>query len=217
MALKKLLLALALALGVPASALAQGCVGVGGVNTVPQVGVSCASEPTTLTYGATGTALAVVTGATDFACIAGAAGKVMRIQNIRVSGTVATASVSSPIVVMKRASLDTGGTAATGVALPVAYALDSINAASAATLVSYTANPTINDTSPGIIDGGIVSFNLTTAVGQNPLVFDYSGRLYYQAPTLRAATQQICLNAQATTFTNAVSATVSFRWTEANQ
>ena len=45
--MKKLLLSLGLLLGLASPALAQvPCIGVGGVNSVPQVGISCAQEPT---------------------------------------------------------------------------------------------------------------------------------------------------------------------------
>ncbi len=203
-------------LGLSAPALAQvPCIGVGGVNSVPQVGISCLQEPTVTTYAATGVGIIPAAAATDIACIAGATGKVIRIQAIRVSGS--GTAISVPVLIRKNVSLDTGGTPGAGVVLPVAYALDSANAAAVAVLVSYTANPTVTDAAPGIVDAGNLGL-VATSVGaavQPYLYFDYSERQTSQAPLLRKATEQICVNLNGTSPTALLN--VEFRWTEAAQ
>lgn len=219
--MKKLLLALGLWLGLTASAFAQAqgtCLGVGGVNTTPQPGVVCPTEPTVLTYAATGIGIAPAASATDIACIQGATGKVIRLQRIRISGTAGT-QVVVPGVLMKRASLNTGGTPATGNALPVAAAMDSINTAASATLNAWTANPTIVDSSPGII--GVADLILAKTDGTNGIAvpfteFDYSEANYMQKPTLRTATQAICVNLNATSPSSGL-VNITFHWTEALQ
>lgn len=215
--MKKLLLITLLALGwgfiSPASAQ---CVAVGGVNSVPQPGVSCASEPTVLSYGATSVALVpVAAGATDFFCIAGSATKVVRIQEVRVAGT-ATTIVSAPLLLTKHASLDTGTASATGTQIPVPYAVDSANAAATATTRAWiTANPTVTDATPGIIGSSNLQLNLPAAVSTS-VVFDWRERNYMEAPTLRGAAQEICLNLNTTAVVAGLLYT-TVTWTEAAQ
>ena len=217
--MKKLLLSFGLLLGLAAPAFAQvPCIGVGGVNTVPQVGVSCASEPAVASYGATSVALVpVAAGATDFFCIGGATGKVIRIQRIRVAGT-ATTIVTVPLLVTKHASLDTpaGAGSATTTMIPVPYALDSNNpTASATTRAWITANPTITDAAPGIIAASNLQLNLPAAVGTTT-IFDWESRLYVEAITLRKATEEVCLNLNTTAVVAGLLYT-TVTWTEAAQ
>jgi len=214
--MKKLLLALVALAALAAPAQAQvSCVGVGGVNSVPQVGVNCMQEPLVPTYAATGVGIVPAASATDIACIAGSATKVIRVQSIRVSGS--GTAISIPVLIKKNAAADTGGTPGTNAVLPVAYALDSNNPTSVATLVSYTANPTIPDSAPGIISNanlGLVATTVGAAVTPYVL-FDYAERTFSEAPTLRKASEQICVNLNATSPTALLN--VTFRWTEAAQ
>lgn len=215
--MKKLLLVLGLSLGLCAPALAQvPCPGVGGVNTVPQLGVGCLQEPGVASYAATSVGLVPASAATDIACLTGVAGKVVRLQYVRVSGSAGTL-INVPITLTKHASANTGGTPAVTTALPVPYALDSTNATVGATTTAYTANPTIADAAPGILDNDIAVFSTTgTAASNGAIVFDYTPRNYVEPPTLRGIAQQICVNFNATTVSSGVVNT-SFRWTEALQ
>lgn len=214
--MKKFLLSLALLLGLCAQASAQGCIAVGGVNSVPQTGIVCQSEPTTDTYAATGVGIAPASTATDVACITGSATKVVRLQRIRVSGTAGTL-ITVPVLITKHASANTGGTAATGTALPVPYPLDSTDATVSATTTAYTANPTITDSTPGIIAAATLSLNTTSAlVGQGEVALDWAGRNYMEAPTLRGIAQQICVNLNSTSPSSGL-VNVTFVWTEAVQ
>lgn len=192
------------------------CIGVGGVNSVPQVGISCLQEPTVTTYAATGVGIVPAAAATDIACISpSVAGVVLRIQRIRISGS--GTAISVPVLLRKNVSLDTLGTPATGTALPVAYALDSGNATSKSVLIAYTANPTVNDAAPGIIDNANLGLVATTvgAGVQQFIDFDYAERNYSQAPLMRKTTEQICVNLNGTSPTALVN--VTFKWTEAAQ
>ncbi len=213
--MKKLILALGLTLGLCTQASAQ-CVAVGGVNSVPQTGVVCGSEPSVATYGATSVALVpVAAGATDYFCIAGSATRVVRIQRIRVHGT-ATTIVTVPLLVMKHASLDTGAASATTTMIPVPYPLDSNNPAATATTRAWiTANPTITDTTPGIISTNNLQLNLPAAVGTTA-IFDWTAREFSEPPTLRGTAQEICLNLNTTAVTAGLLYT-SVTWTEAAQ
>lgn len=213
--MKKLLLALGLLFGLALPASAQ-CVAVGGVNSVPQTGVNCLSEPTVTTYGATGVAIVPAAAVTDLACITGSATRVVRLQYARVSGSAGTL-INVPVTLTKHASANTGGTAATTTALPVPYALDSANAAATATTTAYTANPTITDAAPGILDNDIIALVTTgTASTNGAIVFDYTARNFNQAIVLRGVAQQICVNLNGTSPSSGV-VNVTFRWTEAAQ
>lgn len=210
--MKKFLLSLALLLGLCAQASAQ-CVSVGGVNSVPQTGVVCLSEPSVATFSATGIAIVPAATATDIACITGSATRVVRIQAIRVVGT--GTAITIPVVLTKHAAANTGGTAATGTALPVPYALDSNNPAATATTTAYTANPTITDSTPGLIDIQFLGLAATTTSTAGNLNFNHEGRNYSEGLTLRGIAQQYCVNLNGTSPTASLS--VSFRWTEAAQ
>lgn len=212
--MKKLLLILAATLGLLAPAFAQvSCTGFGGVNSVPQIGLNCNQEPTTLSYAATGIAIVPASAATDIACITGSATKVVRVQQVKVNGT--GTAITIPIVLLKRASADTGGTAATGGALPVPYALDSNNVAASATTIAYTANPTLVDATPGVIDIQWLPLAATTTSTAGNTTFTYWDRNYMQAVILRGIAQQLCVNLNATSPT--ASLAVSFKWTESAQ
>lgn len=211
--MKRILLTFALLCwGLVAPAMAQ-CIGVGGVNSVPQTGVSCLSESTINTYTATAIGLVPAASATDIACITGSATKVTRVLAVRVSGSAGTL-VSTPVVIVKRASANTGGTPATGTALPMPYRVDATDAAPTATTISYTANPTIVDTSPGLIDAATASFAVTTTAGGAPLQFNWLTHIYNEPPTLRAVSQQICVNLNGVSVSSGL-LSVSFLWTEA--
>lgn len=212
--MKKLLLASGLALLWGAFPAQAQCVGVGGINSVPQVGVACLSEPTVGTYAATGVGIIPAGSATDIACLTGSATKTVRLQAVRVSGS--GTAISVPVLLKMNLVADTSGTAATGAALPVPYAIDSTNPAVSATATAYTANPTITGTA-GILNSGNLGLVATTvgAAVQPYVLFDYAERTYSQAPTLRGIAQQFCVNLNATSPTALLN--VSFRWTEAPQ
>lgn len=216
--MKRFLLALSLWLGLAPLAFAQvttyngGCTGASGINSVPQSGRSCPTDSIAPTFGATAIGLVPASSATDIACLTGNATTVTRLQGIRISGTAGTL-VSLPIVIVKRASIDTGGTAATSTALPVAYRYDPLNPAPLSSTTAYTANPTIVDTSPGILDAAVLTLNVTTAAGGAFVNFNWLTRAYNEAPVLRSAAQQICVNLNGISVSSGLIA-VSFIWTE---
>lgn len=211
--MKKLLLVLGLLCGLTAAAQAQ-CVAVGGVNSVPQPGINCASEPSVGSYAAAGYGIVPAASATDIACITGSATKVVRVQRVRVSGS--GTAISLPVILTYHTVANTGGTPATTTALPVPFKLDTNNVAATATTTAYTANPTV-DTSATIIDAnqlGVVATTVGAGVTAG-VEFNYLGRLYTEAPTLRGVAQQVCVNLTGTSPTASLS--VSFLWTEAPQ
>lgn len=215
--MRKLLLSLAFGLGLLSAAQAQvPCIGISGVNSSPQIGITCAQEPAVVSYSASSVSIVPAASATDLICVTGAANIVIRMQRIVVSGSAGTA-VGLPVSITKNALADTAGTQATGTALPVAYPLDSTNAAAKATFQANTTNPTINDTSPGII--GTRQLNLPTTAagsGSGAAEFNWSGLRYSQAPLLRGVAQQVCVNLNGVSVTSG-KVNADFWWTESVQ
>lgn len=183
-------LSLALALGLSAPAFAQ-------VNVVPQTGVTSGYVPKA-TYSAGFVGLVPAASATDTVCIKGSATKTVKVQKILLNGTAGTL-VTVPVSLVKKATADTGGTAASTTANPAntITKLDSAFATASAVPISYTAVPTINDAGT-IMAAGSVTLNVTgtTAAPNNPLVFDFTGNnTNLLSPlVLRGVAQQACLH-----------------------
>lgn len=198
----------ALAALLSTSALAQ-------VNVVPQVGVNSAVI-TRPTYSSVALSLTPAAAATDIACIAGTnVSKNIFINHISVSGTAGTL-ITVPIVILRRASADTGGTAASTTANWANTILrnDSFNGAPAATLISYSANPTINDTSPTYLRSRALTLP-TTGAGTviSPASFDWETTSFGQRPVLHNASEQLCINLNGSTISSGV-LQLSIEWTE---
>jgi len=205
---KKLLLSTAMALGLIAPAFAQ-------VNVVPQVGV-ISSIVKQQTYTASGVLMVPAASATDLICLNGSTSKNVSLKEIVVSGTAGTA-ITTPILINLNHSLDSGGSANTGLALPVAAPLNTNNAAATATLTSYSANPTVNDSSPNLLGVWAQSFAVTTGA-TTPTIWPGASAvdLFVQGyDIIKAATvvQQICLNLDGKSISSGL-VNVTFYWTE---
>lgn len=193
--------------------LALGVAAVAQVNSVPQIGLTTGYLPKSTYSSAFFGLVPVVTSGTDQICISGSATKVVRLQRLVLYATTATGAQAISVSLLRRVSLDTGGTAALTTANPgVTTQIASRdtgqnpNTAPTAVLVSYTAAPTIVDTAPVYIESQTFSMPLGLVSTQSPGVADF----YYardaennlQVPTLRGAAQQICVNNNVT-ITNA--------------
>jgi hypothetical protein len=189
----------------------------GGINTVPAPGVSLAYI-SRATYSAVWIGLAPAATTTDLVCISASSTKTVRLQSMKFSGSSAT-TLSLPVTILRRASLDTGGTAASTTANPANTIgkRDNGNATATAVLISYTANPTINDTSPTYLDSAQLAISLTTmATVSIPVTFDWAKDIenFVQPPVLTAgSTQQICANFNSTSLASGL-ITGSITWTE---
>lgn len=166
-------------------------------NFVPQIGLTTGYLSKN-TYSAAFVGLVPAAAATDVVCIAGSAGKIIRLSKVVLTGSAGT-MVGLPVSVVRRILVNTGGTVGTTTANPAnnVALLDTAQPAATAVLVSYTANPTNNDVAPVYASSDTLVLPTTAApTGQRQLIFDYG--LYYdtlaQNPTLRGANQQFCLN-----------------------
>lgn len=212
--MKKLLLSLGLLFGLTTGAFAQ-CVGVGGINNAPPPGIICQQDSVVPTYHAVGVAIAVGTAPTDVACITGSATKVIRLKKVRLSGTAGTA-INISVFLTKHVVADTGGTPATGTALPTAYPMDSTNPTVSATLQAWTANPTVADAASTVINSATLFLPVTsTASGASPVIFDWaSGGVALEGPILRGIAQQVCVNLNGVTAPSSGLLNVQWVWTE---
>ena len=196
--MKKLLLSTVLALGwfatpiVPAHAQTPAnC----GVNFNPVVGVNCANvrKPT---YVAQILGLVPVTGASDIYCLNASASKNIRIRRVKLSG-IATAATNVPVSLIRRNTLDTG-TAGT----PFIAAMNGGNPTTTASAVTYTANPTITDTTSHQTVRASYLLLGTAAVPLVPVEWDFGTAIdaYDQGADLvsGATTTQYCINFGAT-------------------
>jgi len=211
--MKKLLLTSALMLGLAAPAFAQ-------VNTVQQVGLTTGYLPK-VTYSSSFFGLVPPASATDVLCIAASSTKTVRVDRFVIGGS--GTAVSLPIQVVRRVSLDTGGTIGTTTANPgITTQIASrdtglaTNASATAALVSYTAVPTINDSSPVYVDSAMLGVVATTVGAPTPMtVFDWSRDIEnnVQVPTLvKGSTQQLCVNFGAVSTTASLNGQIT--WTE---
>lgn len=146
---------------------------------------------------------------TDVVCLNGSATKVVRLKRVDISGTQTTAG-QTPVSININTAADTGGTAGT---TPTIIKADQSGAATAASLIYYTANPTIV-TALGAVKTATVTLPAPATAGAAGLVtrFDFGG--YDEAHiVLRGVAQQACINWNAKTTTgNKVD--VNFVWTE---
>lgn len=146
-----------------------------------------------LVYSAACTGLVPAASCTDVWQIIGSATKTIRLHYISISGTAGTL-VTLPIYLCRRISANTGGSAATGLALPLAVKHDTGDAAATATLTAYTAVPTIVDTSPQLVRSGTLTLPVTTAgVTPSRLEWDFT-RPGMKAQVLRGVAQTFCIN-----------------------
>lgn len=184
------------------------------VNVVPQVGVSSAVI-TRNTYSSVALALPPAASATDIACIAGSSTKTVYVDKITISGSAGTL-VSAPFTLVRRTSVDSGGTAATTTANWANNIAkhDTSSPANTATLISYSTNPTINDTAPDYIASDYLTLPVTSAgTSIDPIEWVWPNTSFSQRPTLRGTAAQFCINLNAVSVSSGL-LHVSIQWTE---
>lgn len=211
MNLKKLLLGALAGLLFATSVSAQ-CPGIN--CTVPQFGLGFIAR--NRTYTASSIALVPAATATDFWCLNGSTTKTVSIRQIVISGTAGTA-ITTPVLVNLNHSLDTIGTPATGLALPVAAPLNSSDSAATAAPTAWTANGTVNDSTPNLVGVLTPTFQVTTTANQeSQLLFGTSIDNFSKGidiPPAGTVVQQVCLNMNGKTVATGV-LNITVQWTE---
>jgi hypothetical protein len=208
--------ALALGLGLLAPALAFGQTGGAGVNSVPQPGLITGVNNQQATYTAGYIGLVPAASATDTVCIAGSATKTIAVTRIQLSGTAGTL-VTLPVTLVRRTSVDTGGTAGSTTANPANTIAkhDTLSATATAVPISYTAVPTIVDTSPTYLQTANLTLPVTSAgTSIAPIDWRYGNIATGEQPLyLRGVAAQLCLNLNTISVSSGV-LTGSITWYE---
>jgi hypothetical protein len=153
----------------------------------------------------------VVTANSTFGVLCGSATKVVRLQQVLVSATVATAAAYLDIVLRKTSGAPTAGTAVTLTKVP----MDSLSPAASANLAQlYSAAPTAG-TAVGNIQTQLTFGPITgtPAATAPPLEFKWRDQ-DSEAPTLRGTAQCVEVALGGTAPANAPSVNVTFKWTE---
>lgn len=159
-------------------------------------------------YSASSTGIVPASSATDLWCITGSSTKTIKVAGIRISGTASSNTIIDAVI-LRRSSLNTGGTSTAVTIVPN----DSSDAASTASVRAYTANPTT-----GTLVGHLRTQKISLAGGSspnvnlNPVLFpfaNYDGKLAY----LRNATESLCVNLNGQTISGG-SMDVDAQWTE---
>lgn len=189
--MRRLLLATAASLAFAGAASAQ-------VNVVPQIGVETAILKQA-TYSAVSIGLVPASAATDIFCIGASATKDVSVKQIEISGVAGTLT-TVPFTLLRRATLDTGGTAALTTAAPnlTVGANISTDVATTAVLIAYTANPTITDASPTYYRTAYNNLP-TVAAGTGITTIqwqagEFIGTFSKALNLLKGSTQQYCIN-----------------------
>lgn len=186
------------------------------VNTVPQIGV-ISSITKRNTYSAVSIGLVPAASATDIFCISGSTSRAISIKKIGITGTAGTL-VTAHFTLLRRVSLDTGGTPAATTALPVATPHLTTNAAATAVLIAYTANPTIVDAAPLYLRSAWTTLPVTTAgTSINPITWRFGSYedMFSQGADIPAGStaQQYCINLNATSVSSGL-LDIDIEWTE---
>lgn len=145
------------------------------------------------TYSAS-TNVAAAAAATDIFTISGNATTVVYLTKIIISGIQTTAGLAD-VQLIKRSTADTGGTSGAVTAVPH----DSADAAAAATLLAYTANPGALGTAVGTFRRGYLPVAGATSVVNPVVIFDFGDK--GRPVTLRGVAEQIAVNLGGATLT----------------
>jgi len=158
-------------------------------------------------YAASIVGLAAANTPTDIFTITGSATKTIRIFRVCFSGTENTSAVRD-VLLIKRSTANSGGTSSAPTIVPY----DSNNAAATATVLTYTANPSLGATVGTVraakVDVGAT--NLTSAADQVEWNF---GNNPVQAIVLRGTSQVLAINLNGVTSASG-SFDMVFEWTE---
>jgi len=179
---------------------------------IPDTGTQRVFVGQKVTYSfATTVKTATAAGTGPFFSICGSSTKTVRLQQLVIGGTVATAAVYGDVELTKTSAATSAGTATALTKVPH----DSNAAASTVNLLNfYTALATAG-TAVGKIgsQGAVFPITATVAAQQAQVFFDWTNRQESEAPVLRGTAQ--CIEASfGTTTTNAPTLTVQGIYTE---
>lgn len=161
------------------------------------------------TYSAAFIGVTPAASCTDLATINGDGTKQIRVKRVKVSG-IATANDSTPVALVKRSALDTGGTGAGVTAVPH----ESSQAVSVATVTKYTANPTLGTAVGSVRTDRLVLAKATASGGLGSGSVEFDLTKDGKEIVLNTATEQLAVNLNGGTVPSGAALDVSFTWTE---
>lgn len=146
--------------------------------------------------------------ATDFVEIIGAANKIIEVVSIRIGGVV-SATLSHKFVLIKRSTVNTGGTSTNQTIAP----LDSTLPACSATIKAYTANPGSLGTAVGRVFNDYFTFISTSSTTYRVANECFANWYPSNQPvTLLSASETLCINLDgATLATPSLEITITLR------
>lgn len=166
-------------------------------------------ESDRFTYSAAATNFAAASTPTDVFTIAGAANKIIKITKIAISArTTSGSGISTAFDLIKRSTLNTGGTSVVDTNVPH----DSLNPAASATVRHYTANPSALGTSVGAMRCQRVSVQPSDSP-TTVVEWDWGGVRSAQSPILRSATENLAINFGSVTISGNLTC-IYVEWTE---
>ena len=159
------------------------------------------------TYSASIVGLATAVTATDIFTITGSATKTVRVSRIMVNGVQTTAAQVN-VLIVKRSTANSAGTSTA----PTAVSYDTTNAAATATVLAYTANPTLG-TAVGTASASRAFIPGAATASDAQGLEIVSGDVGQQMMTLRGTAQVLAVNLNATTVAGSA-INVTIEWTE---
>lgn len=162
-------------------------------------------------YFGTTAKTATAAGTAPFFTLCGSATKIVRLQTLTISGTVATAAVYGDVVLKKTSAATSSGTATALTKVPA----DSNSAAATANALNFYTVLATAGAAVGVIgtESAVFPITGTVAASNGRVMFDWTYRTESEVPTLRGVAQ--CIEASfGTTTTNAPTLAVSGIFTE---
>ena len=171
----------------------------------PNSPLPAAALPATFSASINGLALAAL--ATDVFTLTGSATKTIKITKVTVNA-IQTTAAQVAVVLLKRSTANTVGTSTAQTAVPY----DSTSVAPTATVLAYTANPTVGALVGNLFTQRVFVPSAATASDAQGLAIAY-GDVGQQYPILRGIAQVFAVNLAGVTVTGG-SANISIEWTE---
>ena len=175
-----------------------------GTNTIGNVGIVSVAPAT---YAVSIASLATAALATDIVTITGSASKTIAITRIDIDGVQTTAS-QIILFFIRRSTADTGGTFTSPALIP----LSTLSTAATATVLAYTANPTVGTVVGTMSANRLFVPGAATTSDAQGLSVAY-GALSQQPLSLRGIRQVLAINLNGVTIAGG-SVNINIEWTE---
>lgn len=160
------------------------------------------------TYSASIIGLTPASAATDILTILGSSSKTIRVTRVEITGK-ANSQAALDLLLVKRSTADTGGTATNPTAVPH----DSNESAATATIAAYTANPTVGTLVGALRNRKITVTTDAAAINQDMSRFEF-GLRSEEPIILRGNTQQLAVNLNGASLPAGLSLNIDITWTE---